>query len=284
MKEAGKGVSEEQQLRNRAIQEFLWRCTVPLMVEIEESRTIPQGTGTLFRIDNRYFIITARHVFDTDKSRLECLAIPIALTSKEFIRIGSATYYVPDRDFIDVAVIEITHGDTISAAAHHWDFLTLDNVKTSLPTSSVWLTGYPEDKVEFTQRTTLSFEPVTIQTDLLKQVPPDAKKPVYEGLDLFFHYEHEAEALGKGVQPTPKLPGVSGASIWEVVGEPTEGETWVPVQFMKAVAVQSAYRHSDYIRAMSWLAVAKLFAKIDDQLRNAVISKTGELPDEAPTL
>ena len=143
--------------------------------------------------------------------------------------------------------------------------------------------GYPEDKCRFEEQTgKLIIEPVTTLTELLPEVPIEAEPPVHQGLDLFFLYEKTAQVPGRGVEETPKMLGVSGASIWELAGQPPKGELWLPERFAKSVAVQSSYRHSKYLRGKSWLVVAKVLAKIDSELREAIFAKTGVIPDDPP--
>ncbi|SEF09574.1 hypothetical protein SAMN05444161_8289 [Rhizobiales bacterium GAS191] len=80
--------------------------------------------------------------------------------------------------------------------------------------------------------------------------------------------------LEKGQGNTPEMPGVSGASIWEL-DEPSLGEFWAPERFTKAIAIQASYIHSKYLRAKSWWAVALSLAKIDEELRVAILESTG---------
>jgi hypothetical protein len=276
-------ITEEEGLEFTALQKFMLRSTVPVMVEIEEKKPLPQGTGTLFRINDRHFIITARHVFESKVELLSHLALPDDLEGKGFTRILNAVNTVPKDDIFDVAAIEITNQASVEAIKQNWNFLTLDNVRLAPPTTPVWVVGYPEGKTRFEEHTgKLIIEPVTIVTELLPIVPIEAEPPVHQGLDLFFLYEKTAQVAGRGIEETPKMLGVSGASIWELIGQPPKGELWVPERFVKSVAVQSSYRHSKYLRGKSWLAVAKLLAKIDSELKEAIFANTGIIPDDPP--
>jgi hypothetical protein len=46
-----------------AIQKFVLHVTIPILIDCEKSAEL-QATGTLFRIDERAFVVTARHIFD----------------------------------------------------------------------------------------------------------------------------------------------------------------------------------------------------------------------------
>jgi hypothetical protein len=45
------------------------------------------GTGTLLKIDERHFVITAQHLFEDDRTELNHLALPDELDSNKFTRI-----------------------------------------------------------------------------------------------------------------------------------------------------------------------------------------------------
>src|SRR5688500_9164027 len=95
-------ISEEQGIEFATLQQVMLRSTVPIMAEIVENRPIPQGTGTLFRINDRHFIITARHVFKTDPDLLSHLAVPDDLETGRFTRVLNLQYTVPKQEFVDV--------------------------------------------------------------------------------------------------------------------------------------------------------------------------------------
>ena len=73
---------------------------------------------------------------------------------------------------------------------------------------------------------------------------------------------------------TPELPGVSGASIWEL--RPVTG-VWTPEAATRVVGIQSSYMHSKYIRAKSWWAVAKVLEQSDQTLAAAVRAKLSDV-------
>jgi len=272
-------LDEEKRVEFTALQSFMLRSTVPIMAEIVDKKPIPQGTGTLFRLNERHFIVTAKHIFKSDYDSLSSLAIPDGLTGTSFTRIIDAQYTRPSADAFDVAVVEITNRDSVEAIKHNWNFLTLDNVQFDPPRTPVWIVGFPEDADWLDQTKPFMIKSITVVTELLTTVPPDAEPPVHIGLDLFFLYDKHAHVLDRGLEPTPELFGVSGASIWELSGQPQNGELWLPEKFAKAVAVQSSFRHSKYIRGKSWLAVAKMLAKMDDELKTVIFEKTGIIRD-----
>jgi hypothetical protein len=73
-----------------ALQRFIQRSTVPMLVETGEGQFFLQGTGTLFRINNRHFIVSARHVFESNVDLLSNLALPDGVESNKSTRILDA--------------------------------------------------------------------------------------------------------------------------------------------------------------------------------------------------
>ncbi|RWO37516.1 MAG: serine protease [Mesorhizobium sp.] len=265
-------MDDEAKHRLEAVQKFILRSTVPILVEGEEGKPFPVGTGTLLRINNRYFIITAQHLFE-DAAQLEHIAIPDALDSDSYTRVLNLVHSKTNNDDIDVAVVEITSSESIEGIKANWNFLTLDNVDVSASTNSVWVVGYPVSRVSIKGKRLVA-EPLTLLTERMGEVPAEALPPVHEGLDIFYTYARSAHLLWKGEAVTPELYGVSGAAIWDVSRQLPTG-LWLPERFAKMVAIQSAFMHSGYLRAKSWWAVARSLAKIDTELGEAVHEKTG---------
>ena len=110
---------------------------------------------------------------------------------------------------------------------------------------------------------------VTAYTQRIPDIPAEAELPVSAELDLFFDYRKTATVESGAEIATPKLPGVSGAAIWQAK-EIDATAIWTPEAAFSIVGVQSSYLHSKYIRAKSWWAVAKLLEQTDANLAAAV--------------
>lgn len=66
---------------------------------------------------------------------------------------------------------------------------------------------------------------------------------------------------------------ISGASVWQA--RKVNGPIWSPEQAFSVIGVQSSYKHSKYIRAKSWWAVAKVLEGIDATLADVVRTELG---------
>ncbi|MES0030913.1 hypothetical protein [Mesorhizobium sp. M0040] len=270
-------VGEELMKRVDAVRGFILKSTVPIMVEIEDNKPVPVGTGNLLRINDRHFIVTAAHLFMDNPSHLEHVAIPDSRQTSGYTRILNMQYTRPRNQHVDVAVMEIIHPDSVSALKDNWNFLTLDNVRVSVnPPGGGWLVGFPRSEYDVDGKTMI-FKPITVMTALLPSVPKGAEQPVLEGLDWFYEYSRIADVVGKSFTTTPNLEGASGAAFWDVSGQPEQG-FWAPEGFAKIVGVQSSSMHGAYMRVKSWWAVARTLAKLDDELAKAVFDKLGVAP------
>ena len=258
------------QIEAVAIERFALNVTVPIFLEVGDSGGL-LATGTLFKVDGRAFLITARHVFD-DLPDLTRLAFPENPVRGGLFTFGSFTVLKPREKYIDVAAVELTSGDTIARLEAGWQFLSLDNVAAPSEVTAdgaFFVAGYPAS-LTTTESGWTKGRLATAYTQRLPVIPSEAAAPVVPELDLFFDYGHDAVSVAGEPVRTPQLPGVSGASIWEL--RPVSG-LWTPEAATRVVGIQSAYIHSKYIRAKNWWAVAKVLEQTDQTLASAVRAK-----------
>ncbi|WP_439572479.1 hypothetical protein [Phreatobacter sp.] len=265
-----------------AIQKFILRSVIPLLQERSEGKPDPVGTGTLLAINDRRFIVTAKHVFGEDAADLQQVAIPDAIEGTNFVRIMKMNYGRPKGDGFDVAILEIADAESIAAIEKRWSFLTLDNVNPNWWPKLAWVTGYPSSRATVAGKI-LTTMPVTIMTEKLAEVPDNLRYPAIRGLDMFYLYNRTARLLWKGEAGTPPLPGISGAAIWAVTKPDVGDQFWTPAKSAKMIGVQVSYDHDRFIRGQTWLAVAKIFALMDDEISNAVKEKLGVERDAPPS-
>lgn len=257
-----------------AIERFALHVTVPIFLEVGDSGGL-LATGTLFKIDGRSFLITARHIFD-EVPDLTMLAYPENPLRGGLYTLGSFTVLKPNEAYIDVAAVELKSPETIENLETNWQFLSLANVAAPSQVAgdgAFFVSGYPESLTKKDAGWTKG-RLVTAYTQRLPSVPAEAKEPVVPQLDLFFEYSREATSVSGEPIQTPELPGVSGASIWEL--RPVPG-VWAPESATRIVGIQSSYVHSKYIRGKSWWAVAKVLEQADTGLAEAVRAKLNEL-------
>lgn len=253
-----------------AIERFVLNVTLPIFLEVGDSGGL-HATGTLFKIDGRSFLVTARHIFD-DLPDLTRLAYPENPIRGGLFTFGSFNVLKPTEEHIDVAAVELKSADTIARLDRNWQFLSLENVAAPSRVTSdgaFFVCGYPASLTK-TESGWTKGKLATAYTQRLPVPPVDAAPPIFPELDLFFDYGYEATSVTGESVKTPELPGVSGASIWEL--RPISG-VWTPETATRVVGIQSAFRHSKYIRAKSWWALAKVLEETDQALAAAVRAK-----------
>ena len=248
-----------------AVERFAATVTVPILFEIRPDVVDQIGTGTLFQHEDRLLLITARHLFDEHSP--DDLVIPSTNTT-QLHGIGPYDLYRADVSDIDLAVIEMKHAPAIERARASWSVLTLDNVGVASPAGHFVMAGYPSVKSKRVGGM-LGSTLLTLHTGRLAEVPAQADLPVHPDLDLFFHYEPTGETLNGDTEAVPKLPGCSGASVWEY-REPENMLFWTPAQCLRIVGVQSGYKPSaGYFRAKSWKYVRSMLERLTPEVVGA---------------
>lgn len=242
-----------------AIERFTLSVTIPILLDFDD-KLVLHATGTLFKSQDKHFIVTARHVFD-GLLQPENLAYPEAPMGGPTHTFGKFEIIKPEQEHIDVAIMLLLEPHTIAKLIKSWQFLSLESIGTprdDAPEGSFFVAGYPQKLTEPVGGW-LSGKFVTAYTQRMPVAPQEAEAPVLPELDLFFDYNKRATLINGEEIDTPKLPGVSGASIWQA-RESTPG-IWSPESAFRVVGVQSAFVHSKYMRAKSWWAVAKVLEK-----------------------
>src|SRR5437762_1682321 len=245
------------------VERFMRSSTVPLLYNANEVNHSWAG-GTLFRIADRHFIVTARHIFDDIKP--ENLAYPEHRDQGGLRTIGRARIVKPDTAKIDVAVIELYDRATIEKLSTGWNFLTLDNVAPPTSMDGLFaLMGYPSS-MSYQRGEYVAANGLIFYTNQM-QAPVDAPQLNPE-IDLFFEYAKTALLEGNQAIDAPPLKGASGCAIWECVA--SGGGFWLPDKTVKVEGVQSAYLRGTYMRAVSWGAVGSVLGRMDAELERAV--------------
>ena len=255
-----------------AFEKLAMSATMPIFLNSPELGNALLGTATLFEIANRYFLVTASHIFDgfTDKHR-ENLAFSDDPINGQLHTLGSITIVRPTQEYFDVAVIELQDPTTIERMLAGWRFLTLENVAMpsgTLRDRAFLLAGYPRSNLTpeggWVNHGNISGQFVSAYSQRIPHVPTNADQPVRPDFDIFCDYGFTATNFDGREINAPALPGASGASVWEI-SDSTEG-VWNAESAARVVAVQSTYREGEYFRAKSWLAVAKVMKLIDADL------------------
>ena len=253
-----------------AITAFALSVTVPIFRETHDGAEL-LASGTLFEVAGLKFVITARHIFDV-VSDPKKLAYAESRSKGDMHTFGNFQIGKPTEKHFDVAVMALQSNETISKLKAGWRFLSLENV--SVPSSSasdgsILLAGYPCARTQKSDRW-LRGSFLAVYTQRFLKPPSEAEEPINPGLDLFFDYAREATSITGTPVATPELEGCSGASVWEY--RRSSSPIWTAESAVRVVAVQSAYVHSKYFRAINWLAVAKVLEMIDPKIATEIAS------------
>jgi hypothetical protein len=250
-----------------AIGEFAKQVTVPILYE--DPKVLDQvGTGTLFMLAERYFLVTAAHLFEnTDPARFAIPSNPIRDPNPSTL--GRYHLFKPTVDFFDVAVLELLESPTIEKIKVGWRVLGLENTARASPQGTFALCGYPSERARFVGTHLIGGSLITAYSERMPEIPESAKRPVIPDLDLFFHYDVQATGIDGKPVATPHLGGTSGASVWEY-REPDRNTLWTPERAFKIVGEQSSFRKGDFFRAKSWRFVSEILRKADTALATAI--------------
>lgn len=250
-----------------AIGEFTKQLTVPILYE--DPAVLDQvGTGTLFTIAGRYFLVTAAHLFErTDPAQFAIPSNPIR--DPDPSTLGRYELFKPKEDFVDIAVLELREPKTIDKIKNGWRILTLDNTSNASARGVFALCGYPSERAKRVGTHLIGGSLIAAYSERMQEIPEGAEKPIHPELDLFFFYDLEATGIDGKQLATPHLGGTSGASVWEY-REPDRTTFWTPERAFKIVGVQSSFRKGDFFRAKSWRFVLEILRKADAMLAEAI--------------
>jgi hypothetical protein len=247
--------------KREALRAFLASVTVPILYYDPKGGGDQIGTGTLFTVAGRLFLVTAAHLFkDHDPAHF---SIPSVRTT-ELWSLGRGKLLTPRDDAFDIAVFELHEEATIARAKASWRILTLANIGPASLSGVFVLCGFPSERAE-RRGDVIRGSRVVVFSERIEP-PENVRPPAHPAVDLFFHYRETVDGT-----KTPNLGGCSGASIYEY-REPRGTAFWMPERCLTIVGVQSACLERKYFRAKSWAVVLEIMRKCDDDLA-AIISE-----------
>ena len=259
----------------KAIHEFTLSVTLPLCLLSNDGPPLLLATGNIFRIEGRTFLVTARHAFDRiDPIQLHFPHKPRGGRFHGFEEIVLAR---PTQDHIDVAVIEFTSPAVLAILEQDWGALSLENVAVRPETGlRSFVAGYPSSLTRH-EPDHLQGQLIFADTILMGSPPSLWNDDYVPELDLFFSYSSMSSDVNGNKIQTPKLPGVSGAAVWQL--RESGSSVWTAESSMQVLGVQSAYVPGSYLRAKNWWAVASVLSQIDESLA-AVLRNTAVKADQ----
>lgn len=252
------GADEEPLVHN-----FMLRVTIPILLDAGECPDI-LGTGTLFRIQGRSFIVTAAHILKVDDKDLysanvdlEAIAVPTGPSRATLHTLGTFDLYRPEPpSHIDVVVIELRTPEVVTMLEAGWHFLDLAQVASAEDAERFVLSGFLVDGARF-ESNNVGQKMLRLSTDRLHYLP-DVAHPE-PSVDQFYYLQDTGELPDGTMAQIPSLKGMSGASIWSYA-EPREGKVWELSTALKVIAVQGAAKAKHWFRGADWKAVAAILS------------------------
>jgi hypothetical protein len=224
------------------------------------------GTGTLFRIGDEAFLVTAGHVIAKARARGKTLA---ATTKKSFVSL-SGEWIVNERPF-DVALLRLSH--QVVEKLDGMTFLRLDDVSfdENLSHGIFTVFGFPSI---WSSPSTDDGQPLDLQPLRYTALMHDGDTNSLGGFSPRYHLllsaqlEGVTDLNGNDVDYVSRegfradfpgdLGGMSGASVW-VIGDRRLPITEWHRRSPRIVAVQTgAYRGKPVLQATRWIAVSTL--------------------------
>ena len=174
-----------------AVSQFLLRLALPILVERGNHQELI-GTGTLFDVSGRIFIVTAKHIFDNEG--LKAVTIPARPEGPKTDYIGGRQLIVhgkKDGHAPDVCVIEVENITLAQHIASTWTVLKLEDTVEASTDGRFVVCGFPSQLIGPVNAADSTNLLGTLLAFYTNRIPPpsNALAPVNPALDLFFNHE-----------------------------------------------------------------------------------------------
>ncbi|HEY1600871.1 MAG TPA: trypsin-like serine protease [Pirellulales bacterium] len=239
------------------------KTSVPILVEIE-NQVRQHGTGTLFRIGDKSFLVTAAHVVTSADAGGHPLVFGRLEGGGVFVVEDVWTITRPDRpgekDFRDIAIMQLGHG-AVEFFANH-DFVRLANVDPRMPNRGdlFCVYGFPNETStpgEFKGQKG-ELRPIKLHTGLYEGSTADFE--TYRSSHHILLNARKSNICGDsgGQFDFPeRLNGISGCGIWRTL---SAASGYQAVDEPNLIAVQTVfYAKARVMRGTSWHTVLSLF-------------------------
>jgi hypothetical protein len=273
--------SELELAQHVLLNSYRMQFTLPIFSEPPNSLAL-LGTGTLFQHEDRFFIVTADHIFRVDDDDpmsplidMTTVGVPTepraaGMGAAAMVTLGNHNVYrITPPVFIDVIVIELLSPETIATLKTGWSFLPFSQAGEVDSTDDRFvITGFLGEGLKYDQATNVvSQSMLNLETDYLHYVPA-VDDPVPQ-FDLFFYLQADMTNVDGTQRTVTSLKGLSGGPIW-AVRDIAESDLWVPSKAMKIVSIQSSELQSreKWSRGVRWSAVSEILRHPDVGLQN----------------
>ena len=261
-----------------SITKFVEKSIIPIILYIDDNETgkskaVIQGTGTLFKFIDNYFLITAAHVLEPiDEYYEKNIGIPVGKNNSDIIKLHNCKrYLLTDKeisDKYDFGIIQLNN-ELGKKLEQDYYFLTENNISFRLYDKMIiYITGYPNKWTVFNEK-----ENVLGATPFKFLSRRKVQKKEYTKYDPNAHILAEyAEVYYLGgdvnryVNAEKKLNSISGCSMWVI--ENNQTGIWSAEKCVKVIGIQSNVMENEYIKGTKWIYLAEAFKNIDENIFN----------------
>jgi hypothetical protein len=250
-------------------------CTVPLIEEDSGGDQVAvRGTGTLFKVLGRHFLVTASHVLEDFSGNHIGLPVKRIGGAGEFWTFDKSMLIRSTNEYIDVGAIELHTAGLVEALLDQGQhFLSPDDLAPHRQQFDYYvIVGFPAS-VAFTRTGAIWPRAIKITScEYLGDSNPRADPET----DLLLEFAPDGERPDGTLAETPKLQGISGAAVWGLSAV-ASGPIWSPHNLLRVAGVQHSYQRDAYIRAHRWVVVAGLLERLDPTLGSACMERLGSV-------
>jgi len=224
------------------------------------------GTGTLFRVANKSFLVTASHVYDEAEKRGFQLAICDLVPTTPAIPLHGR---IQGHDHYDVAIWELPQ-DVVDGLPNR-SFLTVhhaDREGRRQSQGGYCVHGFP-----------VAFSSVDLGNELVKANPFTFWAGTYQAdTSNFTNYDPKIHILlhtpregvhwaGEGPPPIPDtLHGMSGCSIWQAYYEGLSVKHWTPNDAVVVAVQTGVYKNGTIVKGTRWWVVDRIIRECYPEL------------------
>ncbi|HUD25336.1 MAG TPA: hypothetical protein VMQ45_06610 [Burkholderiaceae bacterium] len=216
--------------RARAISAALERVAVPVLA-LRSGRAEPLASGALYVLGTSLLLLTCRHLFDDGASAGD-LGLPLGDTGRILWLKAARPRVLVDPE-ADLAAIRIGCRRSAGLLRRHWQAAPFESLASEVRARTYVFAGFPYAQMRRVGAV-LHARPVVV---FARGEP--------WGAHLKVSYRRVARRADGLQIHAPALDGVSGATLWAVIGGGAETVDCV----LQPAAVQSSFKHDAYVRA-----------------------------------
>lgn len=231
----------------------LTRAVFPILQE-SNGRYWILGSGCYFQRNNRLFVVSATHVLKELKKHSDNIAIPRDATNTstkpgDVWTLGDCQLAETEEDKFDVSVVELK-SESVRERIFNGSWTILDDRHVSIGeqgTGTYAFFGWPDSRrrVKETGDGCPHVVGEAFGRETRRMAPPSR-------LSLDAIPPNETDVwLAWPPGEVPRLAGISGSPIWELINDPRGPE-------FRLAAVQHRVGHGEYVRGTQWMVAHRI--------------------------